>query len=589
MKRFNILNAILLATNIFCVKSEVTFKLINVNGQNPSVVIASGQEVGLQLDEYPVYKATVDVNAPVEYHYAVNINGQRVEEQFSRTYTETSDKSTLNEFFDRTINVKEHPKLPRAYVPFERSNPSKLYDDTHVATIAIKVDPTALNNLYANPATQEKIRGVEVVYASPFSVRSFNNATFGISGQYTTTASKLSYKLSNLKNDKNKELYKRTAIKLRAEHMDPSYLRDKLYGDILNSLGVPAAQNKFARVFINEQPVGLFDLSDDIGNKRYLRETLNNGNKYEKENPIFKADYFPEGGCFGDLGYYGEESPMYGIYYYKGEDDEVEGVNNVMFKQHLLPLLRDISNYPTTGQLNLEKEMFLKFMAIEYAAGAIDNYWYKPGNYFIFKDATANNWYFLDSDFHFTFGVGGETKTLLDSTMQTYASTNAELQTAARPLLDNLLSNPQNQAFFQDVFKRLLETSFNIEALRPRIDSLADLIREDVQWDVNIPRVSQMAGAENMGYTYEHFVNQVESETADPMIVNEFPLKYWIMTKGQMIANEIGIPYPTVVDTQLGVVENPSQNLEASGVGKNISISKGLSLIFIICTILLAY
>ena len=122
-------------------------------------------------------------------------------------------------------------------------------------------------------------------------VKSFNQAIFSVSGQSTRGVPKLSYKIKNLKTEDNKELYDRTSIKLRAEHMDPSFLRDKIYGDILNSLGAPTAQNKFARLFINGEAVGLFDLSDDITNNRYLRETFNKGEKYKQENSIFKVDY----------------------------------------------------------------------------------------------------------------------------------------------------------------------------------------------------------------------------------------------------------------------------------------------------------
>jgi len=263
--------------------SDVTFRLIAPKGK-PFVVV-NNKSYPMEVHEFPVYKAKVKVKTPVKYFYSVDYSGTNesykgtVQENFDRNLE--SGEETLNEFFERKITTKTHPALPKAYEAYENYNPSKLFDDTHVATVLINCDADAISKLHQDPTSENKIQGVEFIYATPYSVRTFSNATLGISGQSTIYAAKLSYKISNLKGDKNKELYKRTGIKLRAEHMDPTFLRDKIYSDILNSLGVPTPQNKYARVFINGDPIGLFDLSDNVSNKRYLRETLNKGSKYD--------------------------------------------------------------------------------------------------------------------------------------------------------------------------------------------------------------------------------------------------------------------------------------------------------------------
>jgi len=206
---------------------DVTFRLIAPKGQ-PSVIV-DNTAYPMEVHEFPVYKVKVDVKAPVTYFYSIDYAGTNEshlgvqQEQFERQLD--SGEETLNEFFNRKITVKEHPALPMAYDKYPQYNPSKLFDDTHVATVLINCDADAIRNLHDNPTSGEKIYGAEFIYASPWSVRSFNNATVRISGQSTLYAAKLSYKVSNLKNDKSKELYKRTSIKLRAEHMDPSFLR----------------------------------------------------------------------------------------------------------------------------------------------------------------------------------------------------------------------------------------------------------------------------------------------------------------------------------------------------------------------------
>ena len=289
-------------------------------------------------------------------------------------------------------------------------------------------------------------------------------------------------------------------------------------------------------------------MSDDLNNNRFLRGTFNNGEKFNVTNSIFKADYYPQGGGWGDLGYYGKKSEMYDIYYYKGDLDKFD--NDDMVSDILIPFLYDISQYPTTKTLNFDIEAFLKAMAMEFLGGGGDNFWMKPGNYFIFKNGEKNFWHFLDCDFHYTFGIGSNVKSILASTTTKYASINTKISTS-RPLLDNILKIQENKDFFTSVFKRLLETSYNLEAIGPRIDSLADLIREDVYWDLKLPRMSKYEDAHTYDYTYKDFEKQVKEETK-----TDYPLKYWIKTKAANTINEFGFTI-NGVDRSLGDFESP--------------------------------
>jgi len=87
----------------------------------------------MEVKEYPVYQVKVkSAKAPVHYCYSIDYSGTDysskgvVREQIDRVLN--SGDETLNEFFDRSITVKEHPALPKAYPSFERYSPSKLYD-----------------------------------------------------------------------------------------------------------------------------------------------------------------------------------------------------------------------------------------------------------------------------------------------------------------------------------------------------------------------------------------------------------------------------------------------------------------------------
>jgi len=429
--------------------------------------------------------------------------------------------------------------------------------------------------LYQNINDLEYKVKAEVIYASPYTIKTFKNAELAISGQSTRFVPKLSFKIKGLKDENNKELYGRSTVKLRAEHMDPSFLRDKLYGDILNSLGVPAVQNSFSRLFINGEPLGFYGLSDSISSDRYLRDTFNKGEKYSQVNPLFKADFCPtcEGGvAYGDLGYYGDDpnTPMYSIYTYKGEDSDTVD-NNAKIAEQLIPLLKEIDNYKNNqaNELPIDADSFSKYMVTEFLAGGIDNYWNKPGNYYLFKDSNKNKWYFHDSDFHFTFGVGGNTNEMMNTPLAQYPPLTEENVTKERAPLDALRAHQADK--FTEIIDRLVKTSLNPSAYNPRLDSLAKLVKDDAYWDFTLPKTNPSPSADvDLVYTNEDFDSHALSDQANAN-VETMPIRAFLNGRLSNVAKELSIQIPNSFENDLGLVENP----KVSGNGDDESAAKG--------------
>jgi len=563
---------LLLGIALAVANAKVIFKVIAVDG-TPSVVI-NNKKYSMTLLEYPIYQATVNVNAPVEYHYSLKTGSKTEEESFTRKAT---SGETLNEFFNRSYTVKKHPLLPKVYETPSTVKQSKLYDDTQIATILVTGTQSAINKIHNDPDNEDLSASVKVIYVNPYTIKTFNSAKIRISGQSTTHAKKLSYKISGLKDDQDKQLYGRSSLKLRAEHMDPSFLREKIYGDLLNTLGVPAIQNNLVRLYINKKPIGLFDITDDINSGHFLKNTFNGGEKYTVDNAIFKADYWPSGGMWGDLGYHGSSSSMYEIYYYKGDKENVN--SKEMVKNILVPFLYDSSKYPSTQKLNFDIKSFLKQMVVEYAAGGMDNYWLRPGNFFIFKDNRRDQWSFIDCDYHYSLGLSGNNNAdkLLTYTINNYPKYNTQLSTTARPLLDNIRKISSNETFFMNAFKNFIKYAFNIHALGPRIDSLADLIREDVYWDLKLPRVSGYSKANDRGFTTQNFEAQVKNTSVPSGTHELFPLKYWIIKRSQMMAEQLNVSLPSsLVKSSLGYYSNVADTA-TSGTASTATQNKNIS------------
>jgi len=542
MKGYKFISALLIASNVLLAQSKVTFKVVAVNG-TPSVVV-NNKKYAMKVDQYPVYTATVNVNAPVNYHYALG----NEEESFTRKATSSV---TLNDFFNRKQTVKKHPLLPKAFESYTGTKKSKLFDDTTISTVLVEASQSQIDYIHAHPNVEKYKVDAKVTYVSPYGVKVFNKAKIAISGQSTLYYKKLSYKLSGLKADDGSKLYGRSNVKLRAEYIDASLIREKTYLDMMNSLGVPAAQSKFTRVFINKKPIGLFLMSDNYTSDDFLKDTYNNGKKSTNPSHVFKADYYPDGGAVGDLKYYGDSSSKYDIYEYKGELKNVS--SSKMVKDVLVPFLKEIDKYSTTKKLNFDINSFLKNLAMEFLAYGSDNYWVRPGNFFIYKDGTSGKWHFIDSDFDQTFGHG-DPSIAMKTTLDNYASKlNSEIS-KSRPLVDTLRKNAVNDKYLKNAVKRMIQTCFNINAVGPRIDSFAELIKEDALWDFKLARQNKYTGhsLKNWNYSVKDFETQISSTSSSPY---PYPIKAWIINRSKTVASQLGISVPSKPDTSLGYYE----------------------------------
>jgi len=543
--KFSLVSALLVATNALLVSSQVTFKVIAIDG-TPSVVIGS-KKYKMNLEQYPVYSVTVDsVNAPVKYHYVLG----KEEEKFTRT---ADSDTTLNEFFNRAITIKKHPLLPKAYESFPTIKKSKLFDDTHVDTIVIEGKKSDIDYLNANPNKDKKIP-VKITYVTPYAIKVFQDGGIKVSGQSTKYNKKLSYKISGLKLNEDKELYGRTALKLRAEYGDPSFMREKTFFDMLNAIGVPSSQSKFARVFMNKTSAGLYLITDDFSNKSFLKHTFHNGKKFDIDNAVFKVN------SNGDLSYKTASSKGYEPYSYKGDIKDAD--NKKMIQEILVPFMKEVDNYPKTQKIGLDVEAFLRNMAMEYLGYGTDNYWLVQGNYFLFKNMASGQWHMIDSDFDMTFGHGSPGKCLKLS-LDDYVTVKNKGN--SRPLIDNIRKVSKNDKYLKDAVKRMVQSTFNINAVGPRLDSFYELLRDDAYWDFTLPGLNTYSGDHEVKvkkHYPEDFDRELQSTTSTSY---PYPIKKWIIERSKSVASIYKFSVPSSPDTSLGYYEPKYETKDDEG------------------------
>lgn len=89
---------------------------------------------------------------------------------------------------------------------------------------------------------------------------------------------------------KNQTLGSHKHLLLRSLASDPSYLREHLASDIARAAGLSVPGFSFVRVFVNDQPYGLYGLMEDY-KTQFLRNEFGNGSGLYENGILFSGDY----------------------------------------------------------------------------------------------------------------------------------------------------------------------------------------------------------------------------------------------------------------------------------------------------------
>ncbi|CAM0134884.1 hypothetical protein VKS41_000546 [Umbelopsis sp. WA50703] len=391
--------------------------------------------------------------------------------------------SSKPEFFDRPNSVSV-PKLPKLY---ENKYPSKVYTSAHleneIASIHISASSSEIKKLYASKDSQAKVAST-LTFVNSKGVKKFGNTTLSIGGKSSRDWAKRSYKFSLSKDTDG--LYGLRKFKLRAEASEPTMIREKLYYDMLDAVGLPTPSSSYVRLFINNDQIGLFLLVDEISNP-WLKSDFNGGSKYAN-GILYKMD---GGGdkVGANLAYLGTSESKYSDFYSVEEASDA-GEKDLKRLINFTKWLKDNGKKATTADWDkqIDVDGFLKHMTLEFLNAAWDNYWVSASNYYIYHDPKKNQLQWLTYDLDYTIGNGIETpqKHLLTDTYSKYSKDQPP-----RVLIDTLLASSSYKKNFETILKNVLENLYKPAILNKRIDGLVSLITDDVAWDRSLKRVAK--------------------------------------------------------------------------------------------------
>ncbi|RCH81917.1 hypothetical protein CU098_002285, partial [Rhizopus stolonifer] len=435
------------------------------------------------------------------YQYVIT-DGQNNQPESTTRKLAQGATSTGNEFFNRSQTIYNVPGLPQAYNPQYPTLFTNLNKSNEIATIIMSVNATSLDAFNKNPtAENDDAQVTDFAYISNKEVFTFQNGGLSTSGQSTKDFSKQSWAIDFNKYNKNATtknlLFGRTILKLRAEETDPTFVREKLTLDMLAAAGGATLSSSWTRVFINNEPYGLFLLMDDAST--HLMDAILHGGNFQSTSTgvTYKGNALsPENE--GNLVYQGDDATKYSSDIYKfadgGEDKTISKKNNsqaliIDFCKRLSQVNpQDAKDAQHPGSIAglVDPQNTLIHLALNYLIGSWDGFWYQASNYYLNNDLASNKWTLITYDFDETFGNGVE-----DAGMNTVSYKNYSRPGSKRPLVEAFLNNAYYDGVFQDTLKTIVKRFFKPSVVDPVLQAWSDMLKEDIAWTRTITGKSE--------------------------------------------------------------------------------------------------
>jgi len=486
----------------------VNFKVIAF-GSKVQVYI-DGKKYSLSLDKNDeiLYVGKIS-NAPdgkFKYHYVVD----GVKENFERTCTKNT-KSTYLEFFGRQETVKELPNFSYPGEKWKKSiGRTDLFDQSYIPTIHITGKD--VNKMMKKPTS---------------TYYNFDKVTFYLkNGKKIATNVRAKpknwiFSKFQIRMELNEPLFGRNILKLRNGGEDPLNMRQLIYGNIIEQLGIPALKSVMVRVYYNKKPAGFYTLQDEAFSNGFIKAEFHGDPstgeiKKEKYGTPFDCAAGAEYSYSSDLSHYSQ---------FKGNTSNP----NKTKLQALTKAIEQLNTKNAKDVKNFEKqwfdiESFHKAMAMEYLTTDWDGYWYSNANfasYDVPQESTSTTFkhYFITQDHDETFGVaiyeghyndiGYEFprkmsyKTLID--VKNLAGHGSE----KRVLIDKFIaSSPDLLKRFENTLASIVQYIFNPVAFKKVVNSYYSRFQPEMEWDFSFTRAytpSKSMSSGNPEYNYQSF------------------------------------------------------------------------------------
>jgi len=313
---------------------------------------------------------------------------------------------------------------------------------------------------------------------------------FKLGGKSSPEFSKPGYNIKIKGNNQN--LHGTKNFRLRSDQREASMMRSKITTDILQKSGLIAVEVGYTELYVNDEYMGFWVISDSIKNKWIKR-------KFGDENEDIKTLYQ----CKNDGIRFNDNSAKKKCVNANDEyADYMEPFNNFV----------DQVNAATTRE-DLEKIMdvdnFMKYMAWEWLMGTWDHFLGPYGHNLYWYQQPNGKWVYIPYDHDIELGQDLWTSFFKnkpynrggDIDFSNVSFKDFELD---HPIIKILVHNDDTK--FRELVGDIISKVFNPDTILSHIDDIKEIISPYVKKDreSNAGKINKVG--KEMGYTYEHFL-----------------------------------------------------------------------------------
>ncbi|CAO3651586.1 unnamed protein product [Cunninghamella blakesleeana] len=473
--------AIVLATSLCTLVSSqnVNYKVVSVTNSDMGVVI-NGQTYRLEPSkDIPILYTG---EAPVgDYSYAkLDKTNQGVleKEPFTRSLQQNG---TPNEFYNRTWNTKALRSFPQIVdnLPSMHHIDTPLHKEDSITTFYFQGNQADIDLMHKNTSLDTTVI-VDMTLIENDKAQTIKGVEIKLAGRSSRWFDKLSY---GIKIPKGQDLYGYRRLKLRALRADPAYIREKLCYDLMKSVGLPVSGASYTRIVMNGQPIGLYLMIEAYKNPWYKNVFANGGELEQGIN-------YQGVGSVSDLSYFGDNVTKYDGPY-KVEEDPSKGTPSF---DRLMEFTKFLSEAPIgegaekIWNQHIDMDSVIRSLVIEIAAGFSDGYIANANNFFLYDNLQEKRFTYLAADFDSTMG-----NTLVKLADQWSGDYNQYPGFNLRPLTKKLVQVPAFKAQLEQLLNKITKEVIDPQVSNQRIDDLVSFVREDVEWDMSLPKVGNFS------------------------------------------------------------------------------------------------
>lgn len=358
---------------------------------------------------------------------------------------------------------------PDTLVDYELLNPTmgaansiaSAFDNTIVNSLYIDISTENWASILADPTAEEYHEAsitLNDLTLDSVAIRTKGNSS--LTAVANSNSDRYSFKIDINEYVDGQKFFGLKKFTLQNSYNDPSYMREKIAYQLFEEMGVPAPDNSYVNVYINNELFGLYLMVEAIDGE-FIEDHFNNDN-----GDLYKPD-----GEGSTLEYDGSDISNYSEINLQNNEDTTD---NGAF----LNLVEEMDN-GSSEVINVD--LLLRYMAVSVSLSNLDSYHGTLAhNYYLYDDDGVFS--LLPWDLNESFGTFNMDCDQVDL-RELYIDEPTTEALSERPFVANVFANQTYLDTYHDYLWQLIEGSLQSTAFADRVNEIADLIREDVSND----------------------------------------------------------------------------------------------------------